>query len=126
MRGDQCHYLSFLHRDPVAIAGQNRASCGGPMARLNLLLLGVLIACALGLVSSQHQARKLFNSLEQEGERARQLEIEFGQLQLEQSTWALHARIEKIAAQTLHMRAPNARHIQVVPPAALAPAEGGK
>ena len=90
------------------------------MVRLNLMLLAVLIACALGLVSSQHQARKLFNSLEQEGERARQLEIEFGQLQLEQSTWAMHARIEKIAAQTLRMRAPDARRIQLVP------AEGGK
>ena len=94
------------------------------MVRLNLLLLAVLIACALGLVSSQHQARKLFISLEQEGERARQLEIEFGQLQLEQSTWAMHARIEKIAAQTLRMRAPDARRIQVVPPAV--PAEGGQ
>jgi len=99
------------------------------MVRLNLLLLTVLIACALGLVSSQHQARKLFISLEQEGERARQLEIEFGQLQLEQSTWAMHARIEKIAAQTLRMRAPDARRIQVVPPVVLSPAvpaEGGK
>jgi len=90
------------------------------MVRLNLMLLTVLIACALGLVNSQHQARKLFVSLEQEGDRARQLEIEFGQLQLEQSTWAMHARIEKIATQTLHMRTPDARRIQLVP------AEGGK
>jgi len=99
------------------------------MARLNLLLLTVLIACALGLVTSQHQARKLFTTLEEEGERARQLEIEFGQLQLEQSTWAMHARIEKIAAQALRMRAPDARRIQLVAPAAhrpAAPAEGGK
>ncbi len=99
------------------------------MARLNLLLLALLIACALGLVSAQHQARKLFTSLEQEGERARQLEIEFGQLQLEQSTWAMHTRIEKIAAQTLRMRAPDARRIQWVPPVLnppAAPAEGVK
>ena len=90
------------------------------MARLNLMLLTVLIVCALGLVNSQHQARKLFISLEEENGRARQLEVEYGQLQLEQSTWALHARIEKIAAQTLRMRTPDARRIQVVP------AEGGK
>ncbi len=85
------------------------------MTRLNLMLLAVLIACALGLVNSQHQARKLFTSLEEESERARQLEVEFGQLQLEQSTWAMHARIEKIAGQTLRMRAPDARRIQLVP-----------
>ena len=41
------------------------------MVRLNLLLLALLTACALGLVTSQHKARKLFVELEQEQERAR-------------------------------------------------------
>lgn len=85
------------------------------MTRLCLILFAVLILCALGLVSSQHQARKLFISLEEENERARQLEVEFGQLQLEQSTWAMHSRIEKIATQSLRMRVPDARRIQLVP-----------
>ena len=53
------------------------------MAKLNLLLLLVLIVCALGLVTSQHKARKLFTELEREQERARSLEIEFGQLRIE-------------------------------------------
>lgn len=87
------------------------------MVRLNLILFAVLIICSLGLVSSQHQARKLFNSLEEENERTRQLEVEHGQLQLEQSTWAMHTRIEKIATQTLRMRAPDARRVQLVPSA---------
>lgn len=85
------------------------------MARINLILLLILTACALGLVTSQHQARKLFGELEREQERAKQLDVEWGQLQLEQSTWAMHARIEKIAGQTLRMRAPDARRIQLVP-----------
>ena len=34
------------------------------MAKLNLLLLLVLIVCALGLVTSQHKSRKLFTELE--------------------------------------------------------------
>ncbi len=85
------------------------------MTRLCLTLLAVLMLCALGLVSSQHQARKLFISLEEENERARQLEVEFGQLQLEQSTWAMHSRIEKIATQSLRMRVPDARRIELVP-----------
>jgi cell division protein FtsL len=88
------------------------------MTRLNLVLLGVLIACALMLVTSQHQARKLYVELQKEQELARQFEIEWGQLQLEQSTWAMHARIEKIAARNLGMRVPPASRIQVVPPAA--------
>jgi cell division protein FtsL len=90
------------------------------MTRLNLVLLGVLIACALMLVTSQHQARKLYVELQKEQELAKQFEIEWGQLQLEQSTWAMHARIEKIAARNLGMRVPPASRVQVVPPASSA------
>lgn len=86
------------------------------MARVNLILLLVLTACALGLVSSQHKARKLFAELEQEQERAKQLDVEWGQLQLEQSTWAMHARVEKIARLRLHMAVPDARRVQMVMP----------
>lgn len=84
------------------------------MAKLNLLLLLVLIVCALGLVTSQHESRKLFTQLEREQERARALEVEFGQLQLESSTWGLHSRVEKIAAGTLGMRAPDPRRVRMV------------
>ena len=85
------------------------------MVRLNLLLLALLTACALGLVTSQHKARKLFVELEEEQERARGLEVEYGQLQLEASTWAMHTRVERIANQALRMRSPDAKHIQIVP-----------
>jgi cell division protein FtsL len=84
--------------------------------RLNLLLLVVLAACALGLVTSQHQARRLFGELEQEQERSRQLGVEYGQLQLEASTWAVHARVERIASRQLHMRVPEANRLQIVRP----------
>jgi len=84
------------------------------VAKLNLLLLLVLVVCALGLVTSQHKSRKLFAELEREQERARSLDIEFGQLQLEASTWGLHARVEKVAAGTLGMRTPDARHVRMV------------
>lgn len=84
------------------------------MARLSLLLLAVLTACALGLVNSQHQARKLFSELEREQERARQLEVEYGQLQLESSTWAMHARIERIARQALHLQLPASGRVKII------------
>jgi cell division protein FtsL len=86
------------------------------MTRLNLLLLVVLTACALGLVTSQNRARKLFGELEHEQERSRQLGVEYGQLQLEASTWAMHARVERIATRQLHMRVPDAKHLQIVRP----------
>ena len=89
------------------------------MARINLVLILALTACALGLVTSQHKARKLFAELEHEQERAKQLDVEWGQLQLEQSTWAMHARVEKIARERLRMSVPDARRTQVVMPGAI-------
>ncbi len=89
------------------------------MARLNLILLAVLVTCALSVVTSQHQARKLYVELQREQETARKLDVEWGQLQLEQSTWAMHARIEKIASGQLMMRVPPPGRIQVVAPEAV-------
>jgi cell division protein FtsL len=85
------------------------------VSRINLALLGVLLACALALVTSQHEARKLFTELEKEQELGKQIDVEWGQLQLEQSTWAMHARIERIAARTLQMRVPPPDRVRLVP-----------
>ena len=87
------------------------------MTKLNLILLGILVVCALMLVTTQHQARKLYVELQKEQELAKQLDIEWGQLQLEQSTWATHARIEKIAAKS-GLRIPSTARVQVIGPIA--------
>jgi len=84
------------------------------VAKLNLLLLLVLLLCALGLVTSQQKARKLFMQLESEQQRAHELDVEYGQLQLEASTWGLHARVQRIATGALGMRAPDPRRVRVV------------
>ena len=84
------------------------------MAKLNLLLLAVLVACAIGLVTSQHRARRIFSELEREQNRSRELDIEYGQLQIEASTWGLHQRVERIASGTLGMRTPDPRRVRVV------------
>lgn len=84
------------------------------MTRLNILLILIVIACALSVVTSQHNARKLFMELERKQERTRQLTVEWGQLQLEQSTWAMRARVEKIATKQLLMKVPDASKIKVI------------
>ncbi|MGH8751477.1 MAG: cell division protein FtsL [Burkholderiales bacterium] len=84
------------------------------MTRLNLVVALILIGCALAVVTSQHKARKLFVELQKEQELAQQLEVEWGQLQLEQSTWATHARIEKIAGKSLNMRVPDSRQMRII------------
>jgi cell division protein FtsL len=86
------------------------------VTRLNLLLLTILIVCALSVVTSQYKARRLYAELQQEQEAAHQFEVEWGQLQLEQSTWAQHARIEKIAGNELLMQLPPPARVRVVTP----------
>ena len=81
---------------------------------LNILLLAVVVQCALSVVTSQHKARKLYVELQLEKERAQQMEIEWGQLQLEQSTWATPSRVEKIAAQQLLMQLPKNGEVQFI------------
>ena len=84
------------------------------MARLNVLLLVALVVCALSLVTSRHQARKLFVELERAQAQARNYDIEYGQLQIEQSTWSMPARVEKIAREQLRMQLPAANRVEVM------------
>jgi cell division protein FtsL len=84
------------------------------MVRLNILLLALVIACALGVITSQFYARKLFTDLDAEQATAQRLAEEWTQLQLEQSTWATNKRIEGIASRSLGMRLPDAASTVVV------------
>lgn len=52
--------------------------------------------------------------LEKKQKQARNLAVEWGQLKLEQSTWAMRARIEKIATTELLMRVPEGAQIKVI------------
>ena len=84
------------------------------MTRINLLLLVLVVLCALGVITSQHEARKLFIALEGEQAAANKLAEEWTQLQLEQSTWATSKRVEAVAARTLNMRLPDASTTVIV------------
>jgi cell division protein FtsL len=79
-------------------------------------LLLIVIASALGVVYSKHESRKLFvqlQSLEKERDR---MDIEWGKMQLEQSTWATHARIERLARKKLDMTIPDAKNVVILRP----------
>ena len=86
------------------------------MLRLNVLLLALVVACALGVITSQHHARKLFGDLEAEQAAGKKLDEEWTQLQLEQGTWATNKRIEALASRSLGMRLPDASTTVVVTP----------
>ena len=82
------------------------------MRRIILLLIVVVLVSAVGTIAAQHQARKRLQALEQERDRAHNLEVEFGQLQLEMSSWAAHTRIERIAREKLGMQPPDMKKVQ--------------
>ena len=82
-----------------------------------LLVLTLAIVCvvsAMALVYTRHESRKLFVELEELTARRDSLNIEWGQLQIEQSTWATHARIEKVATEELSLTRPTTTEIFVI------------
>jgi len=84
------------------------------MNRLNAILLFVVVLCACSVVTSQYSARMLYSDLQKEQKSQQQLDIEYGQLMLEQGTWGAHAVIEKAAETKLGMHTPDPRQVQVV------------
>jgi len=94
------------------------------MGRVAGVLLLLAMLCAMGVITSQHRARKVFVDLEAEQSAQRKLEEEFTQLTLEQGTWATNKRVEAIAAKSLAMRLPDASSTVIVTPGA--PAVSGK
>ena len=94
------------------------------MVRINLLLLALIVLSALGLITSQHQARKLYSELQVEQVAAKRFEEEIGRLQVEQSTWSTPSRIEKVARERLGMRVPEPNRIRVLGNDAASPSAG--
>lgn len=71
--------------------------------RISFFLTCILVLCALSVVNSHYKYRSSFIELERAQAQARQLDIEWAQLQLDQSTLGKHARIELNARRDLHM-----------------------
>ncbi|MDQ3731714.1 MAG: cell division protein FtsL [Pseudomonadota bacterium] len=89
------------------------------MSRQHTLLGGLFAAVlisALAVVYSKHQSRALFIELQTLQTARDELGIEWGRLQLEQSAWAAHGRIETVATERLHMRLPPVSSIIAVAP----------
>ncbi len=84
------------------------------ITRINLILTTLLVLCALSVINSQYQARRLFIELERAQASARQHEVEWAQLQLDQSTLGKHARIEEQARRSLNMVSVHAGQIQYI------------
>lgn len=80
------------------------------------LLIAAMFLSALAVIDARHENRMLFAQLQQLRQQRDQLNVEWGQLLLEQSTWSTHARIEQMATQQLDMQMPTHTQIVVVHP----------
>ncbi len=89
-----------------------------PEKRQPILLIFVFavvcVVSATALVYTKHESRKLFVELEELTDESDELNIEWGQLQIEQSTWATHARIEQVATDDLQLTRPEMTEIFVI------------
>ncbi len=83
---------------------------------LTLVVALALFASSLGVVFSTHQARRLFVELQGLQKVRDEMNTQWGRLQLEQSTWATHGRIEKIANNKLDMVIPPPGAVVIVQP----------
>jgi cell division protein FtsL len=88
-------------------------------ARWRLLVAALwlaVLASALGVVHGKQEARNRFSDLQKLTTQRDDLDIEWGQLQLEQSTWATHGRVERVARDDLGMVTPKASELRIVQP----------
>ena len=79
-------------------------------------LWAAVLASAVTAVYARHEARNLFVELERLNSERDHLNIEWGRLRLEQSTWATHARVEALAREELRMKIPQATEVVLVRP----------
>ncbi|MDC9719660.1 MAG: cell division protein FtsL [Gammaproteobacteria bacterium] len=81
---------------------------------LGLILLVFLVISAQSVVYSSFQARGHINYLHQLERDRNNMQVEWGQLLLEQSAWASHSRVESMVSEQLQMSVPPAKQIILV------------
>jgi len=86
------------------------------MRQLAVIMLLVLfvMASAIGGIYAKHQSRKLFTELQRLNNDRDRMEVEWGQLQIEQSTWSTYARVEQLAREGMKMRPPAAEEMKLL------------
>ena len=80
------------------------------------ILLVAIVVSSLAVVYSRHQDRKLFIELQGLGYEKDAMDVEYGQLQLEQSTLTTHGKVEHAARTRLGMMSPAPQQVQIIRP----------
>jgi len=74
------------------------------------------LGSAAGAIYLKHRSREMFVELERLDNRRDNLDIEWGQLQLEQSAWSNNAFVERVASAKLRMAMPPPKEIEIISP----------
>ena len=85
-------------------------------AMLVPVLLLVVVITAISAAYARHQSRKLFVELQSLESQRDAMNVEWGQLQLEQSTHTTHGKVEEGARQRLDMIIPAAGQVVILRP----------
>ena len=86
-------------------------------SRMTIAVLWLaLLAAAVAVVWSKHEARSLFIELQGLNAERDALDIEWGQLKLEQSAFSMHGRVEQTARVNLKMVVPRPDEVRIVKP----------
>jgi len=88
---------------------------GMPKKTLTLVLVLVMVS-SFGVIYAKHESRKLFVELQGLHKARDAMDIEWGQLQLEQGTLATHGRVESKASNKLGMVTPDANQVVILKP----------
>lgn len=91
-------------------------SCLGWRQWLVAILVGLVLASALAVITSAHLTRVQYARLQQLERDKAQLQTEWGQLLLEESTWSAPSRIERLASERLDMHVPELSEVKVIRP----------
>lgn len=82
----------------------------------NSVLLLLIMVSALAVVYVKHENRMLYTQLRELQKQRDLMDVDWGRLQLEQSTWATHSRVDNVARKKLAMRTLDYSEIVVVKP----------
>jgi len=85
------------------------------LVALPVLWLTVLVS-AIAVMRARHEARTLFVQLEVLSAERDRLNIEWSQLQLEQSTWSNPGFVERVASLKRQMKLPTPDEVRIVAP----------
>ncbi|MGE4659123.1 MAG: cell division protein FtsL [Gammaproteobacteria bacterium] len=79
-----------------------------------LLLAVAVVISSIWVITAKHQSRQLFVELEALNREHDRLQVDWGRLQIEQSTWGTHSRIESLARQHLDLDLPRNEQVVIV------------